>query len=194
MMLALSLLLGAFLPLNAGAVPILSSDGSLLSGVEVNGQLYDVVFGDAVLGDIYPLDFVSQPGWSDLANALKQGIVNALNALATLPLPGDINGCDGTVFNGVDGCLMLIPDAVLNTAQGLLLSDTNAAALRPTVADRFPASALLPVEESFDTAVDFAPGQLTVARIRQANGAVSTPGSLGLLMLALVGLRRFGRH
>lgn len=188
LMLRLSLLLVCVVPFNAMAIPILSSDGSLLSGVEVGGQLYDVTFGDAVLGDIYPLSLVGEPGWSDLANAMKQGIVNALNALPTLPLPDAINGCDGRMTN-VAGCLMLIPDAVINTTLGLRLSDTSAAALRPTGAERFPASSALPAAESFDTAVDFAPGLLTVAQFRPANVTVPEPGSLSLLLMALVGVR-----
>jgi len=178
----LALIFSLLLPVKAFTLPMLSDDGSLLTGVLVNGQLYDVTFGDAVLGDIYPASVVSQPGWFDLANAVKQGIVDALNALPALPALGDINGCDyDPPYSGITFCLILIPDQV-SSAVPPRFRDTNAAALSLSHAYRDPISNTIDVLASYDTG-DFGP--LTFAQFRPAVSAVPTPGSLALTLMAL---------
>ncbi|MEZ5571549.1 MAG: hypothetical protein R3E64_05940 [Halioglobus sp.] len=94
------------------AMPMLSADGSLLTGVIVQGEAYDVNFGDAILGDIYPSSVVGGADWFSFANAMKQGILNALLLLPDSLVGGDINGCEaGAVIGPFEvGCIILIPD------------------------------------------------------------------------------------
>ncbi|MEZ5571219.1 MAG: hypothetical protein R3E64_04270 [Halioglobus sp.] len=188
-LLGLCFLWGSILSLNSHAYPMLSADGSLLTGVEAGGQLYDVMFGDAVLGDIYPASVVGQPGWFDLANAIKQGIVDALNALPILPTPGDIQGCDGVVAQGwPPGCLILIPDQLFGSGPSVRFGDSNAAGLSPTEARRDSVTRIITVLDTYDTS-DY--GQLTFAQFRLAHTDIPVPGSLTLIMLALFAARFF---
>ncbi|CAA0125019.1 Uncharacterised protein [Halioglobus japonicus] len=186
---AITLIIIFMLPIQATALPILSADGSLLTGVLVNEQLYDVTFGDAVIGEAYPLSVIRSFGWFDFANAMKQGIVDALNALPSLPSPADINGCDGSVFI-IDVCLLIIPDGY---RPGVLYSDNipryldrNAAALRPDGAERFDLSVNGALPANQDTAGDFIAGNLTIAQFGLASTKVPAPSSLALFVSALL--------
>lgn len=97
----------------AVAVPMLSADNSVLSGVEVDGVLYDVTFGDDVIRDVYSWDLVQEPGWADFSISMITAIVLALNSL-TDPVAGpDIPGCganDGlSGYFGPDYCFLYLP-------------------------------------------------------------------------------------
>ena len=61
------------LPLRVLALPMpaLSPDGSLLTGVVVGTDIYEVTFGDGVIGDLYPPSVVGQPGWFELVDGVK---------------------------------------------------------------------------------------------------------------------------
>lgn len=180
---------------SALSMPMLSEDGSLLTGVVADGQIYDVTFGDGILGDIYTTSMVEQEGWFDLANAVKQGIADAFNMLSDQALPADISGCDGSEFSPfLAGCLMIIPDVLLLSRDEQRFVDSNGVALTTAGAIRFPSSGIVSVGSDFDTAVDFEPGQLTIAQFRLATRNVPAPGSLGLLMSALVMVRWFRKQ
>jgi hypothetical protein len=190
---SLALAWSCLIPLKAFTYPMLSDDGSLLTGVLVNGQLYDVTFGDAVLGDIFSSPPVGTQAWWDLANAVKQGIVEALNALPVLPLPADIMGCTGAPpiapFDPAPNCVILIPDQIsfINGADntgfgdhlGVLVSAAGTGAFRSIVSSGFW------VPAAFDTSPW---GQLTFAQFQPAAVEVPAPGSLYLMALALLAM------
>lgn len=195
LILCFTLLSSILLPTRTLAMPMLSSDGTLLTGVQYAGELYNVTFGDGVIGDLYPQSVLEAPGWFDLANGIKQGIVDALNALPVLPLAADISGCDGSEFAGVFGCLILIPDTLVPSGGGELYSDVNAAGLDANGARRTSITSLLPVAPGYDTSAngDLA-GLTTFAQFQLASATVPTPGSLGLIVLALFMGRGFIRR
>lgn len=196
------LLACSMLPLRAMAMPMLSSDGSLLTGVVVGDKVYEVTFGDGVIGDFYPLSVVEQPGWFDLVDGIKDGIVEAFTALG-VTVDTNIRGCDdGTLF-GTRACIPLIPDTVtIRDTSGLpVLIDSNSVLVGtvlgnggPTTASRLRLSAASPWLLTDDTAVD-GPTQgraksVTLARFRLTSNSVPVPGSLGLLALSLLLLQR----
>ncbi|MCR9107138.1 MAG: hypothetical protein NXI15_17745 [Gammaproteobacteria bacterium] len=175
----------------AAALPILSADGSLLTGVIANGETFEVIIGDAVLGDIYPASTVGQPGWFDLADSIKQGIVEALDMLLTPASAGDINGCTAgaTVF-GIDlGCIILIPDLLDLSSVTPHFRDTNAAQITAAgLVTRSTISNLIAVEAELDTG-GF--GNLTFAQFRRVDSTVPVPSTLLLLIAGTAALVRF---
>ncbi len=117
--------------LRATAIPMLSNDGSLLSGVEVEGVLYDVTFSDAIFNEAYPLAMIQQPGWINFAATMRSAILDALLSLPVLPRAEDIGGCsDSPGFPGFVGpgvCIAILPDTVdfgQYDAEGLLVINT----------------------------------------------------------------------
>lgn len=98
----------------ASAMPILSSDNSLLSGVEVDGVVYDITFGDGKVRDFYPVEDVRAAGWSDFSISMIDAIINALNLVGG-PLNGsDIPGCtphtgSPEIGVGVNECFLYMP-------------------------------------------------------------------------------------
>ena len=70
---------------SVNAMPILSTDGSRLSGLEVDGTVYDVSFKDGVLSELFPVSLVQSPGWYELANSMIAAIADALAAIDPLP-------------------------------------------------------------------------------------------------------------
>ncbi|MDX1733328.1 MAG: hypothetical protein R3228_03145 [Halioglobus sp.] len=82
------------------AMPMLSPDGSMLTGVEANGKLYDVMFADGELNATYSAITFDDARRNE-ANAVSEGIISALNLIG-LTSPELINGCDDyqcTLFN-----------------------------------------------------------------------------------------------
>ena len=92
----LSFLLSATIASNSFALPVLSPDGLQLTGVEVQGSLYNVAFADGVYGEVFPVESLTSPGWFELAQAVSASVEAALVAIAQVrPLaPSDIAGCD----------------------------------------------------------------------------------------------------
>lgn len=185
----LTLIIIFMLPIQAMAVPILSSDGSLLTGVLVGEHLYDVTFGDVVISEAYPRSVIRSSGWFDFADAMKQGIVDALNALPSPPSPADINGCDGSVFI-IEGCLLIIPDDYITGAAYIdgidRYLDSNAAAVIINGAARFDLSSVGAVPANQDTSEGSLAGQLTIAQFSLASASVPVPGSLALFVSAML--------
>ena len=164
------------------AIPILSADGSLLSGVVANGETYDVRFGDAVLGDIYSTATVGAAGWFDLADAVKQGIVDALSLLS--PSAGDINGCTaGATIVGIDvGCIILIPDVLDFGTTPPRFRDTEAAQITAIgLATRTTLSSIVLVGAEADSGFY---GNLTFAQFERIDNQVPAPSTLFLLIAA----------
>jgi|GWRWMinimDraft_6_1066014.scaffolds.fasta_scaffold09338_1 hypothetical protein len=88
---------------SVSAIPMLTQNGSLLTGVEVNGILYDVTFSDGIVGELYPPGLFTGE-YKSLVSPLSDAVVSALNVLGTLP--SGINGCTNvlscTLFNPFD--------------------------------------------------------------------------------------------
>jgi hypothetical protein len=73
------------------AIPMLSADGGTLTGVDVGGTLYDVMFGDGVAGDVYA-DVIFDAAHASEADAVSAAIIIALNAIGGI-VSTDILGC-----------------------------------------------------------------------------------------------------
>ena len=168
----------------ASALPILSADGSLLSGVVANGETYDVRFGDAVLGSIYSAATVGAAGWFDLANAVKEGIVDALSMLSPAASAGDISGCTaGATIVGIDvGCIILIPDILDSSSGAPRFRDTEAAQITATgLVTRTTLSNIAAVAPEADTGFY---GNLTFAQFQRADNQIPAPSTLFLMLTA----------
>ena len=70
----------------------LSADGSSLTGLDVGGVLYDVMFGDGVVGDVYA-DVVFDADREIEARVLSDAIVAALNTIGGVSIT-DLKGCE----------------------------------------------------------------------------------------------------
>lgn len=82
------------------ATPNLSANGKRLTGVDVDGVLYDVSFSDGIVADLYPLELFGTEH-SALAGLVGEAVIAALNDLDVLP--HQVNGCADdascTLFN-----------------------------------------------------------------------------------------------
>jgi hypothetical protein len=93
-----TLLFAAAMP--ATAWPILSADGSLLSGLDVDGVSYDVHFGDTI-----PMNWdLLNPDWYQFVPVLNLALANALNGLGAVG--SDISGCQS------NACTLFIADSL----------------------------------------------------------------------------------
>ena len=91
----------AFAPA-ARAVPILSADGSLLSGVDVPGYgLYDIALGDGLTSDVFGGVTFDSARRAE-ADAVSTAVASALFDLSAAA--SSIAGCEGAV------CYIFIPD------------------------------------------------------------------------------------
>lgn len=88
------------------AMPILSADGSVLTGVYVDGILYDVTFREGVIEEVYS-DIIFDSAYEAEANAVSSAIAEGLN-LVGVPLAGDIAGCENPI------CLLFVPDQFIS--------------------------------------------------------------------------------
>lgn len=158
------------------AMPMLSADGSSLTSIDVGGTLYDVMFGDGVVGDVFA-GVTFDAAREAEANAVSVAITDALNVLGAVNT--DIAGCEEDP--GGRQCLIFNPDST-PVPGGFL--DRRAAATflgRPWV-QVFPINQ---ADSSDTSSVRF----LTLAVYeRQEVSAVPAPVTLLLFGLGLAGL------
>ena len=81
----------------------LSADGRTLSGVEIDGKIYDVHFRDGIINQVYPLATITAPGWSDFAASAWAAVEQVLSQRFPTLSPAALNGC------GTSTCEILIP-------------------------------------------------------------------------------------
>ena len=74
------------------AMPMLSADGGSLTGVDVGGHLYDVMFRDGFVGDVYAGATFNTARAAE-TTAVNAAIAAALNELGILDTT-TILGCD----------------------------------------------------------------------------------------------------
>ena len=171
------------------AAPILSADGSMLSGLDVNGTQYNVEFLDAVVSEIFPADQVVAPGWYELAGSVTAAIYNALFDMG-LNDNKAIRGCEDNPgipgFVGPNICIIVTPDKLDSVtswgADNLVVVQSRGTFIAPP-----PYGA--GISGSADTK---GTGYLTLARFSRADAAMPTPGSVLLILsgLSLMVLRR----
>lgn len=168
---------------SSAAMPVLSPDGSLLTGVDVGGTIYDVTFGDGVVGDVYASVTFDAAREAE-ANAVSAALVAALNGLGVVD-PGSIAGCSGAPL-----CILFTPDRFTG---GTLAFRDDMSALGstsgPTVWTNIPDTAA--IGASIDTSSNTS---FTLVTFRQAE--VPIPATVALFCLGLVGLgmNRRQRH
>lgn len=186
-------LVGMSLP--AAALPMLNSDSSLLSGVEVDGLVYDVTFGDGRIRDFYPESAVLAPGWSDFAIKTIDAIVVALNSLG-LPTKGaDIPGCSPhagipALGIGQDDCFLYIPTYFFTGDNDYAVGDVVLATVAG--AGKYSAQFYGRADLYADTGTggfSVSPEWVTLARISVANSTVPNPATWLLVLVALAGLQ-----
>jgi hypothetical protein len=96
----------------SSAAPQLSQDGSLLSGVDVGGTLYNVRFGDGIVEEVYG-GIVFDDARREESLAVSQAIATSLMELSPVPRLYNIAGCErGGLWVGVPSCLLFLPDTV----------------------------------------------------------------------------------
>jgi hypothetical protein len=158
----------------AAATPILSPDGSLLSGLDVGGTLYDVMFGDGLAEEVYGTVNFDAARLTE-ANAVSAALLVALNSLVPIPGADDINGCDPGI-----SCWLFNPDDRTN----LFYTDDNYMEKQPLGPWQ-----IIQGESGVSAGVDSArfPGIAFVTYARSAR-SVSTPAPLALLGAGLAAL------
>lgn len=160
------------------AIPMLSADGSSLTGVDVGGTLYDVMFGDGIVGDVYA-------GVSFDAARRQEAIAvsSAVDAtLRNLGISGSaISGCEDLSAGGVT-CSIFFANWDRTDFAGDLFSE-GTLQYRPS-ADSWSlrGTGLAPLDNTS------ANQSLTLATYRLAETAVPAPATLALFGLGLAGL------
>lgn len=91
------------------AIPMLSADGTSLTGLDVDGTIYDVKFGDGVVDTVYSGVTFDATRETE-ANAVSRAIVAALNLLEVSF--SDIAGCDVAASTGREICHLFNPDSI----------------------------------------------------------------------------------
>lgn len=87
------------------AAPILSDDGSKLTGLELDDKLYDVMFANGVVPEVYG-DVVFNDEWQAEANLVSAGLFDYF--LENRVLPQRIAGC--TI---IPICYLFLPDELV---------------------------------------------------------------------------------
>lgn len=170
------------------AGPILSVDGSLLTGLDVNGTLYDVEFLDGIVSEVFPKHLVTAPGWyemvGDLTAALYDALLNmGINDNKAFRGCNDNPGIPG--FIGPDVCMIITPDKYefsdpyeIWRADNIVVVNSNGTFYTPP-----PYGAgLLGTDDTASAVIaDF----VTLARFSTSQGSISEPGSMLLTLSAL---------
>ncbi|MFK8050294.1 MAG: hypothetical protein AB8B81_17845 [Halioglobus sp.] len=159
------------------ALPILSSDGSLLTGIEYQGRIYDVMFGDGIVGDVYA-DVIFNTERFDEAHQLSFYIARALIDLG-ITHGERIAGCE--VGQRESECRLFSP-AEANPGILTAYFETRKIASDPWFVWDEGVSELSLLD---DTALS---RNVTLVTYRVAPSRVSAPTSLALLVFGFAGL------
>ena len=174
------LILAAFFHATSSmAIPMLSADGSSLTGVNVGGTIYDVMFGDGIVGDVYA-GVTFDATRRQEAVVVSASIGAALNALG-ISGSNILSGCEGVT--GSITCTIFLASWDRIAFAGDLYSE-DSIDYRPTPGSWSTGRGigLGPLD---DTTGD---ENLTMATYRLAETAVPAPATLALFGLGLAGL------
>jgi hypothetical protein len=158
------------------AVPILSADGSILTAVDVDGTLYDVMFGDGPVDEVFA-DVTFDAARETITHEITVATIEALNIIGGVA-PDDIAGCRNTQI-----CNLFNPDSFGDSAGGPAYIDNHVATGRDP-ADPWHTQRIISVLTGFDTANSSFVTLLTYSLA----APVSVPATLGLFGLGLAGL------
>lgn len=164
------------------AMPLLSADGSMLSGLYVNGTTYDVSFGDGDLEELFPSSVVMAPGWSGLSRGVSLAIFEALRELSVTD-NNLINGCED--YEGIPGildsnfCYIFTPDRIdfrgsYRADNFVLINDSGQFYVPP------------PFNVGFPAANDGSNAFTTWATFTEVSSSVPGPATETLLVLGLL--------
>ncbi|MEZ5567400.1 MAG: hypothetical protein R3E54_03500 [Halioglobus sp.] len=164
------------------ALPMLTPDGSSIKGLDVGGEIYNIYFGDGIVGDTYDASVVNTPEWNELANDISVAVREAFFRDLALSNSGTLlNGCLEPSL-----CIAMLPDAFdVDTSvfsDGGVNSDgLNIAFYYP---EESPAEPAVPVtlSASVDTHQRSVITLMTFERVETS--AVPIPSSLALLLIA----------
>jgi len=159
---------------SAFALPMLSADGSTLTGVAAGGSFYDVMFGDGFPGTVLAGTTFDEARRAE-AHILSGAIVSALAAIGGVA-PSDINGCG----DGVTTCNLINPEATFRVKFLTVFADNTAAVLTqagPTLGGNLSVT-------SFTDTTDVADTTLVTYRLSE-NQSVPVPATLALSLLGL---------
>lgn len=81
----------------------LSPDGRTLSGVEIDGKIYDVHFHDGIMNKVFPLATITASGWNNFAVSAVSAVEQVLSQRFPTLSPAALNGC------GTSNCEILMP-------------------------------------------------------------------------------------
>ncbi len=169
---------------------ILSADGSMLTGLDVNGTLYDIEFLDGILSEVFPLDQVTAPGWYELAGSVTAALYDALAGMGlndNEAIRGCIDNPGVPGFVGPNSCLIVIPDKV---TYGNAWEADNLVVINQYGTYFEPPPYGVALSGDADTGGSDLGPFLTLARFSAVQTSVPVPDSLlltlsGLLLIAL---------
>lgn len=158
------------------AMPVLQSDGSALTGVAVGGELYDVFFGDGVVGEVFDSAEVSTSEWGKLANKVSAAVLDAFRLLSLEDSRIFVQGC-----SEISLCVAMLPDSV--DVRSYTYSDwIEIAFYRPGESPADPAVPVL-LNGTINTADR---PVVTLMTFAPASSSVPVASSLALATLAMV--------
>ncbi|CAA0088304.1 Uncharacterised protein [Halioglobus japonicus] len=166
----------------AHAIPMLSSDGRVLSGVEYNGGLYDVNFVDGVFEDYFPVAQVSSPNWFGQAQAMSNALFDALLSMTNKPTADQFNGCESTFY-----CGFAIPETyIAPSTYRQLRPVVQDSSIPGTVTTRRFLNINADMTEDTGEPGRFESSFITLALLTEATNAIPIPSSLVLALSAIV--------
>jgi hypothetical protein len=174
--LALVIFVSLFHAGQAIAVPLLSEDGSILTGLSVNGRLYDVMFGDGIVGEVYE-GIVFDDDREREANAVSSALLSYLQTTSRTGL--SIAGCVAT--DRRDRCILFNPD--LEYSSNDHVADAQYVEYLYSEWIQWPDIVLAP--RTLDTGDEFRSTVTLVTYALQPTAPVSVPVPLVLILLGL---------
>lgn len=100
---------------NALAMPVLSPDGSTLTGLDVGGIPYDITFQDGVPEQVYA-GVVFDDARRTEANAVSHALALAMVSLNPVPDGEAIRGCSGFGTTESGACILIVPERIEGNA------------------------------------------------------------------------------